>query len=357
MLLDIKDAPEKAQRIFLQLIDIFEDDDHPITPTPLNYFIWYQYLKGDNPKFRQQMDQALHDPFGYNDRLGRRLYNEFFEDDDSADNDFDLAFKRLIGAIIKKMNQWSDKIEQQSQELDKAHAKLSEGDIDPETLKELTNTVRSTASSMQASTAAIHKEMMDSHDEISRLRKQLIEARSELMMDELTEVGNRKAFNNAMVEHVENARDNPSSFSLIMTDIDHFKRLNDNFGHLVGDSVLRYFANIMKRGKQDNETICRYGGEEFAILIADSNHEDAVARAEEIRIEIEKAKLKCKDSNKELGKITASFGVATYLGAQESKDELIKRADEALYLAKESGRNRVCSENDLPGKSSKNNKK
>lgn len=357
MLLKIKDAPEKAQRIFLQLIDIFEDEEQSIAPTPLNYFIWYQYLKGDNPKFRQEMDKALHDPFGYNDRLGRRLYNEFFSDDDSADSEFDMAFKRLVSAIIKKMNVWSDKIEQQSQDLEKAHARLSEGNLDPATLKELTNTVRSTASSMQASTAAFQKEMMDTHDEITHLRKQLIEARSELMTDELTEVGNRKAFNNAMLEHSQEAQENPESFSLIMTDIDHFKRFNDKFGHLVGDSVLRYFANIMKKSKQDNETICRYGGEEFAILLADSTHEDAMARAEEIRKDIKEAKLKRKDSNKELGKITASFGVATYRGSQESTEEFIKRADKALYLAKESGRDQVCSEQDLENSQTTNEDK
>lgn len=347
MLLNIKDAPEKAQRIFLQLVDIFEDEEQDISPTPLNYFIWYQYLKGDHPKFRQEMDRALHDPFGYNDRLARRLYNEFFSEDDTADTEFDLAFKRLINAIVKKLNLWSDKIEHHSEQLDKAHRQLSQNNLDPAKLKELTNTVRSTANSMQESTLALHREMMEGQDEIARLRKQLIEARSELMMDELTEVGNRKAFNNAMLEHTQNAAENPGSFSLIMTDIDHFKRFNDTFGHLVGDSVLRYFANIMKKNKQDNETICRYGGEEFAILIADCTQEEATTRAEEIRTDIKEAKLKRKDSSKELGKITASFGVATYRGSAETIEEFIKRADKALYFAKESGRDQVKTENDL----------
>lgn len=347
MLLNIKDAPEKAQRIFLQLVDIFEDEEHPIAPTPLNYFIWYQYLKGDNPKFRQDMDKALNDPFGYHDRLGRRLYDQYFADEDDAESDFDLAFKRLISAIIKKMNVWSDRIDQHSKQLDQAQAQLDDKDIDPATLKKLTNTVRATAHSMQASNAEFQKEMMESQEEISRLREQLIEARSELMIDELTEVGNRKAFNNAIAEQLINAEDHPQSLSLILTDIDHFKRFNDQFGHLVGDSVLRYFANIMKKSKQDNETICRYGGEEFAILISDSTHEDAMERAEQIREEIKNAKLKRKDSHKELGKITASFGVATYRGPDESSEDLIKRADEALYLAKDKGRDQVCSEQAL----------
>lgn len=347
MLLDINDAPEKSVRIFGQLIDIFEEQS--ISPTPLNYFIWYEYYKGDNPKFRQEMDRILNDPFGYHDRLGKRLYEEFFADDDSADNNFDRALKRLISMVIQKMNLWSDRLEEQSKKLDHCAAELNNPNIDADTLKELTQTVQTSVSSIQSSNEDLRQEMMSSNEEITRLRKQLIEARAQIMMDELTEIGNRKAFNIAMAEMMDEAQANgtPESLALIMTDIDHFKRFNDSFGHLVGDSVLRYFANTMKKSKLDNETLCRYGGEEFAIILSDTDMESAMERAESIRHTIEEAKLKRKDSAKELGQITASFGIATYKGTEESMDEFIKRADDALYLAKDSGRNQVKTENDL----------
>lgn len=347
MLLDINDAPEKSIRIFGELIDVFEEQS--INPTPLNYFIWYEYYKGDNPKFRQEMDKALNDPFGYNDRLGRRLYDEYFAEDDSADNDFDKALKRLIGLVIKKMNIWSDKLAEQSKQLDKCATSLNEPNIDAARLKELTQTVQTTVSSMQNSSEDLKKELMSSNEEITRLRKQLIDTKAQVMMDELTEVGNRKAFNIAMAEMMDTAQANgtPDSLALIMTDIDHFKRFNDNFGHLVGDSVLRYFANLMKKTKQENETICRYGGEEFAIILADTDLESASERAETIRHDIENAKLKRKDSTKELGKITASFGIAIYKGMEETVEDFINRADDALYLAKEKGRNQVKTELDL----------
>jgi len=345
MLLDIKDAPEKAQRIFVQLIDIFEEQG--INPTPLNYFIWYQYYKGDHPKFRQEMDNALQDPFGYNDRLGRRLYDEYFADDDSG-NDFDRAFKRLINLVVKRMNAWSDKLEQHTQELDHYTNTLSTQDMDAETLKELTHSVLNTASSMKKSSEEFHREMMDSNDEILRLRQELIEARAETLTDELTEIGNRKAFNNAIRDLVDEMQDSPEQLVLILTDIDHFKRFNDSFGHLVGDSVLRYYANLMKKTKGDTETLCRYGGEEFAILLSHTDIEQAEQRAETIRHDIENAKLKRKDSEKNLGQITASFGVAAYRGeAQETIEEWIKRADDALYKAKTLGRNQVVTERDL----------
>lgn len=354
MLFDIKDAPEKAQRIFVQLIDIFEEQS--INPMPLNYYIWYQYYKGDHPKFRQEMDSALNDPFGYNDRLGRRLFDEYFSSDESG-SDFDRAFKRLINMVVKKMNVWSDRLEDHTKTLGECADTLSKPDIDAKKLKELTNSVLNTASSMKKSSEEFQKEMLDTNEEILTLRQQLIEARAETMTDELTEIGNRKAFNNAIRDLTETELENPESLLLIITDIDHFKRFNDTFGHLVGDSVLRYFANLMKKTRADNETVCRYGGEEFAILLSHSSLEAAEIRANQVRKTLESAKLKHKDSAKGLGTITASFGVASFKGDdKETIDDWIKRADDALYKAKSNGRNQVITEDELPEASSSQSK-
>lgn len=345
MLIDVKDAPDKAQRIFVQLVDVFEDQE--INPTPLNYYIWYQYYKGSNPKFRQEMDAALQDPFGYNDRLGRRLYDEYFAEEEGT-NDFDRALKRLVGSVVKRMNAWSQKLEKHTKELDQNLHTLSEESLDAERLKQLTSHMLSTATSMKQSSEEFQQEMNESNAEVNRLRQELIEARAETLTDELTELGNRKAFNNTLQDLVEQTQENPESLVLILTDIDHFKRFNDTFGHLVGDSVLRYYANIMKKNKQENDSICRYGGEEFAIILSHSSLNKGLKRAEKVRHALEHAVLKRKDSDKTLGTITASFGVATYKGIDnESIDDWIKRADDALYKAKSNGRNQVVSETDL----------
>lgn len=348
MLIDIQDAPEKAKRIFTTLIDAFEEQN--INPTPLNYFVWYQYYKGDNPKFRQEMDSILNDPFGYNDRVGRRLYDEYLTDTDDSNSEFDRAFRRLIDMMVKKMNAWSDKLETHTEELDACTTKLSNPNLDADEVKAITNSVLNAASSMKESSQEFQKEMSQSSQEVKILRQQLIEARSEAMQDELTEIGNRKAFNNAMQELMFDAQDDPSKLCLIISDIDHFKKFNDTYGHLVGDSVLRYYASIMKKSKGDNETICRYGGEEFAILIANSSLEEAHKRAEEIRVGIESAHLKRKNETQPISTITASFGIAAYKGEAETDEDFINRADEALYKAKKDGRNRIVLETDLPEK-------
>lgn len=345
MFSDIKDAPEKAKRIFVMLQDLFEEQN--INPHPLNYYIWYAYYKGDHPKFRQEMDQVLNDPFGYNDRIGKRLYDEYLTEDTQHDTNFDTAFKRLIGLMVQKMNLWSDRLEQHTQELNECATSLAGNSLNADDLKKLTNSMLTTATSMQQNSAEIKKELMDTTEEVQELRQQLIEARAEIMQDELTKVGNRKAFNTSLDELSTAAIVTSQPLCLIMADIDHFKRFNDTFGHLVGDSVLRYFANVMKKGKQENEVICRYGGEEFAILISNCTLEMAVARAEVVRSSIESAQLKRANSEQLLGKITASFGVSVYQGPAETLKDFIGRADDALYLAKQQGRNNVKTENDL----------
>lgn len=345
MLLNLKDAPDKAKRIFKQIQGIFEEQS--IAPTPLNYYVWYNYIKGDNPSFRQEMDEVLNDDFGYDDRLGVRLYENYLSTEDEEDSQFDRSLKRLIHSLVKKMDLWSEKLSQQSSELSQAKNSLANDHLNQEQLKSVTDNILNSTISMKSATDDFNEHIFETQAEIIKLRKQLVAAKAQVITDELTGLGNRKSFNNAILELTENAIDSPQSLSLIMIDIDFFKRFNDDFGHLVGDSVLRYFTNIIKENKQENETISRYGGEEFTILIAQSAKKHAMKRAEEIRISIEKAKLKRKGSTKELGKITASFGVSTYRGVEESIDDFIDRADKALYLAKQSGRNQVKYEDDL----------
>jgi len=345
MIVDVKDTPEKANRILTSLVEIFQEQE--INPSPLNYYVWYQYLKGNIPALRQEMDVVLNDPFGYNDRFGKRMYDTYLIEQDNNSSEFDRAFRRLIEMMVKKMDSWSDKLEDHTKELDECSSQLSNPDLNSEEIKRITNTVLSTASSMKESSQAFQDEMSHNADAVRELRKQLVEARAEAMKDELTEIGNRKAFNQAIEELMLDAQEDSGTLCLVLSDIDHFKLFNDTYGHLVGDSVLRYFAGIMQKGKKVNETICRYGGEEFAILIANSSLEVATRRSEEIRQAISVAHLKRKNSDEALKTITASFGISVFKPEIDDAKSFIERADKALYHAKENGRNCVVDETQL----------
>lgn len=346
MIVNVQDAPQKAIRILDRLVETFKEQK--INPSPLNYYVWYQYVKGNIPALRQEMDAILNDPFGYNDRVGKRLYDTYLLEQDKNTSEFDRAFRRLIDAMVKKMNAWSDKLESHTQQLDECSSQLSNPNLNSEEIQRITNTVITAASSIKEGSLNIQDEMLRNAEAVQELRKQLLEAQAEALTDELTQIGNRKAFNNAIEELTLEAQEAPENLCLILCDIDHFKQFNDTYGHLVGDSVLRYFANTMQKDKKETETICRYGGEEFAILLINSNLDEAIERSHNIRKAIQSAHLKRKNSSEALKTITASFGVASYQGSIETTQDFIDRADQALYQAKNSGRNCVIDERQLP---------
>jgi diguanylate cyclase (GGDEF)-like protein len=127
---------------------------------------------------------------------------------------------------------------------------------------------------------------------------------------------------------------------VILADIDHFKKVNDNFGHQAGDHALKAVAVSLKKGVRDSDYLARYGGEEFAIILPEANIDNAFLVAERLRENIRSLNITYRENNIDL---TMSFGVACTPSTQSiSSDSLIKMADDALYTAKKQGRNRCC---------------
>lgn len=153
--------------------------------------------------------------------------------------------------------------------------------------------------------------------------------------DGLTQIFNRRAFDRALADEFARARRYDTPLSLLMLDVDHFKKYNDAFGHQAGDEVLRQLADLLKHIARDIDFVARYGGEEFAVILPGIAKKDALAAAERFRAAVEAA-------DWEHRALTVSAGAAT-LGAEHADPyALIKDADEALYWAKENGRNRVA---------------
>jgi diguanylate cyclase (GGDEF)-like protein len=145
-----------------------------------------------------------------------------------------------------------------------------------------------------------------------------------------------------------NAMEDGKPLSLVLLDIDHFKKFNDTYGHLIGDQVIRLIAESLKRNVKGQDTAARYGGEEFAIILPNTLLGNAVMFGNQLRRYIESHKVVSKSGNTTIGKVTASFGVAEFRPG-EPVAKLIERADKALYLAKENGRNLVVGEQQLEG--------
>ena len=157
--------------------------------------------------------------------------------------------------------------------------------------------------------------------------------------DGLTELYNHRYFQEQMLMMVENAKRYDREFSLIILDIDFFKKFNDTFGHQAGDAVLRQVAHTLKKNVRATDIVCRYGGEEMSIILPNTPKEEAAGTAQKIcdRVASNKYKL---GSDKE-GQVTISLGVSTYPHDGSTPTEIIEAADKRLYTAKNSGRNRV----------------
>jgi len=158
--------------------------------------------------------------------------------------------------------------------------------------------------------------------------------------DSLTQVYCRRYFLERFSEELKRSKKNKLSLSFLMIDIDNFKRFNDRYGHLVGDAILRQVSKTISEAVRQIDFIGRYGGEEISIVLAEADREQANFAAERIRQAIAASMIKVYDE--EL-KVTVSIGVSTFPENNSNMQELIETADQALYLAKETGKNRVCS--------------
>ena len=157
--------------------------------------------------------------------------------------------------------------------------------------------------------------------------------------DGLTELYNHRYFQEQMLMMVENAKRYDKEFSLIILDIDFFKKFNDTFGHQAGDAVLRQVAHTLKKNVRATDIVCRYGGEEMSIILPNTPKDEASGTAQKICERV--ANNKYKLSNDKEGQVTISLGVATYPHDGSTPSEIIEAADKRLYSAKNNGRNRV----------------
>jgi diguanylate cyclase (GGDEF)-like protein len=158
--------------------------------------------------------------------------------------------------------------------------------------------------------------------------------------DELIGINNRRYFQQMLNMEWKRAVRFKRGLSLVMVDVDHFKDYNDTFGHLQGDQALKQIGQLLRRNLREVDTVARFGGEEFVLLLPDTDKRGAIAAAEKVRLLVDGHNF-LTEEHKETRLITISAGISTYPDDVEEIDDLIDHADIALYRAKENGRNRI----------------
>ncbi|WP_430460671.1 diguanylate cyclase [Thalassolituus sp. LLYu03] len=184
----------------------------------------------------------------------------------------------------------------------------------------------------------LQKRLNEMEAEVKESKLAIEEQKRRATHDALTGLPNREAYQARLEEELIRRHRYGGNLALVIGDVDHFKRINDGFGHLAGDKVLQLIARSLRKYLRDVDFVARYGGEEFVILMPETSADEAMQAAEKLRMKVEQSPFHFKQQRVS---ITMSFGVSEFR-ALESPDTVFDRADKALYQAKHEGRNRSC---------------
>ena len=310
---------------------------------PANYSVWYEYVSGKNEKLRVVIDDALARAQCISPELNISLYEKYIAIDQ----------KLIVEKIRKELMMILDKILEHILDaggraksfgavIEKYAQDLKE-DLDVDAVSRVVEGILSETKAIVLSGEQLKDRLQASTEEVEKLSRDLEQIREQATTDLLTGIKNLRYLSAVFPEEAKQANDTKSDLCLIFADIDHFKNINDTYGHLSGDKILRITAEVLRESVKGKDIVARYGGEEFVILLPDTPLNGAVRLAGKICTYFRCLNWRFKDSGQFIGPVHLSFGVAQYR-AGESLESIVQRADKALYKSKQDGRCRVTSE-------------
>jgi diguanylate cyclase len=316
---------------------------HRLSANPVNYTVCYEYLLSTQPALKQEIEKHISEKIQLTDQLMETWFETFLSDVDQA------SLRKSQADLIEVIAKFADstslaeaQVHQFDQTLRHSEQELFESS---KSLDAIVSYLLDSTKIMQASMEIMKQQIQESRQEINTLQERLESALEEALSDPLTGLINRKGLSNAIENLLLSVESLNSTPSLLMLDIDHFKKINDTYGHPLGDRVIKMVGDILKKQIKGKDTAARYGGEEFCILLPETELTDAVKVAENIRQTIENTRINRASDNQEICRVTISIGVACYQPDQSISD-WFERADSALYRSKNEGRNRVTSSGD-----------
>jgi diguanylate cyclase len=318
-----------------------------VIATPENFELFYAYASGENPAITQAMGALIsaRRPFTPDTLLDLRLRCLSGARAARAMEDLGSNMRSVIDDVLGKLEASARDTSNYKNALSAATGELG-NERTPADLRSLVDGLIAATRAMEARTKSLEGELQASSQQVNELRSKLDNVRKESMTDPLTGIANRKAFDDAVRQALEQLGvGSGEEISLLLCDIDNFKKFNDTWGHQTGDQVLRLVASCMAENVKGRDTAARYGGEEFAVLLRGTGLAAATQVANQIRAAVQTKKLVKKSTGDVLGTITISIGVAQFMMG-EAADGAIRRADACLYGAKHHGRNLVINQND-----------
>ncbi len=316
-----------------------------IPPIPENYTVWYEYAMGTILELNEAIDDLLNKGVSFSAKINHDLYTKYVADRPVKMIDqIQQQTEQLVTNLLNNIKNADESNSQFSKTLEHCDRELKQNPS-LDSLSDLVNCILEESNKMKESNRAMEDSLSSMSDEVKELRGHMEKLNNVVMKDPLTGIANRRAFDEKLAELCSRFIDTQNKFSIIIIDIDYFKKFNDTHGHMVGDKVLTFVANIMDKQIGEGGTLARFGGEEFVCLLPDTEYSQAKEIAERLRTKVSEKALTSGSEKKKLGTITISLGVAM-IQAEDDDVSLLQRADQMLYQAKRQGRNRVVGEND-----------
>lgn len=332
------ETKEQSAELLRKTLALLGQHDAPFHP--VSFAVWYEYAAGTNPPLTQAVGVVQQTEPRLSDASVVRLYQNFVADvDPQAMDRITSRFQVMMAGVAESARQTGDQAGSFGAQLSGLSTALQHNDS-AHLSSQLAETLAGTAQ-MQSSVQVLRQQVDASRQEIEQLQTELTRARTEATLDPLTKVLNRKGFDTQLASMMGTPAASDKAHCLIMLDIDHFKKVNDTHGHVMGDRVIQALGEVLRICVPDKtHSVARYGGEEFAILMPSSSMAQSMALAETVRQHTKAMKLRDRRTQEVVLTVSISGGV-TALQPGDGPQDFIARADGALYQSKQAGRDRV----------------
>ncbi|MGH6737819.1 MAG: GGDEF domain-containing protein [Bradyrhizobium sp.] len=316
-----------------------------VPPTPQNFHVWFKYALGTPVELKRTIDILVANKRKFDPATNRDLYTTYVGSKGTDEAVAHHVSQQLHSVLASAQQFLNTAIADNRTQIDAISqvADRSEAGVDP---RLLVQTLMDELSRAATRATKLESQFVEKSRELDMIRESLSQSEARARTDTLTGLPNRRALEEFFRTAQSEAMELGQPLSAFLIDIDHFKRFNDNFGHGVGDQVLRLVAKALHERVREHDLAARYGGEEMIAVLPGADLAACTVVAERIRGALADCKITRRSTGEELPGITVSVGVGQFQFG-ESMEDMIDRCDRALYQAKKRGRNVVVTENEI----------
>lgn len=333
-----KETKEQSAELLRRVLALM--GQHDAAFNPVSFTVWYEFAAGINVRLSNAIEAELKTQARLSNETIDQLYQTYVADADPAVmHRISGEFQRMMTGMAESALRTGDQAGVFGGQLQGLSEALNTSDATEMSLL-VTQALADTAQ-MRHSALALEQQLQTSRQALELLQVDLVRARDEAVLDPLTRVLNRKGFDQQLALMLAEPAAPGKVHGLIMLDIDHFKKVNDTHGHVMGDRVIQALGEVLRSCVTDKtHSSARYGGEEFAILMPHSSLAAGTALAEAVRVKTRAMRIRDRRTQEVVLTVSLSAGVAAWQAGDDAQ-ALIERADAALYRSKQAGRDRV----------------